>query len=588
MSELTSAFMPAEIRSLSVTPTERYVLLGIGCFSSKNGMYGSIEWFAKWLNLNRSQVSRTVSKLLEQGLVIRQVTAGGRYALCLNNRKIAKSETNSNCVDAHTSETVQQGPIFEPSDVFKDNYSTNSEIQNKAAKRTSKGVSVTNRHSVAKSNSVTNCHGECDDLSRSSVTICHAYIQSKIQSKYSKYITYGADNFLCTYDDQGRLIDARYVESDHVAAVACEADACIKNNKILNQSQNLNLETGSVVTENCDEPRSCDLACTAPELLQQSEQWINQGNSSDAKSADLDSLEIGRSSSLSGSSSNGATELLSQSSDPGSGIDVTVMEGDSNALRALRDDCSQAQNLMLGNKSRDLSHVSPKITKQTRLDGDSAGADDCAATPDRLPKAQEPGDAKQPMATAKTKAKVKAKATYEPRIKHADILDCLQRVYSVTGAIAEECAQEVEARFGGERNWRWGYRAMTTDDLFYVCYWPVANRFGHDYVVQAQKANGIPLRKFKSKGKTGFKSAKAKGAFNSFAKSSSASSATYAAKPRRLCAQKTRFQIMDEAKALEQIQEAKAGNAIPQFNSEGYPTNVFTLDNLDAWRSNAA
>lgn len=256
------------------------------------------------------------------------------------------------------------------------------------------------------------------------------------------------------------------------------------------------------------------------------------------------------------------------------------MGTDSQALRGLSDGQSH-NDLTIGNKS---SHVTPveEQQKTQALSGNafcaSSVATQCLLTDANAAKSSGAGEIKSSSKTS----------SFEPRIKHSDILECLKRVYSLEGAIAEECAQEVEERFGGERNWRWGYRAMTTDDLFYVCYWPVANRFGHDYVVQAQKANGIPLRKFKSKGKTGFKSSKTKGAFNSFAKSSSASSATYAAKPRRLCAQKTRFQIMDEAKALEQIQEAKAGNAIPQFNSEGYPTNVFTLDNLDAWRSNAA
>ena len=572
MSDSIRAFMPAEIRSLAVTPTERYVLLGVGCFCSTEGMYGSIEWFAQWLNLNRSQVSRAISKLLAQGLLSRKITRGGRYALQLNECKIAKSMTNSHSANTQKSEVVQQGPIFEPSDVFKSNYITNEQSQEIAQKQavsySSKSAGVTNSHTVA------NCHGECDDLSQSSVTNSHAYIQSKIQSKYSKYITYGADNFLCTYDEQGKLIDARYVGKAH------EADACIKN-KISN-SQNLDLE--KIPLENkCDELKGCDLACTAPRLLNTvvSTSGTEQADSTAKKERDIKNEKQ----SFSGSTSNGATELLS--SNPSSGditsseINIIATEGglegtNTQAHRDLPDDGQSHNDLTIGNKS---SHVTPveEQQKTQALSGNAFCASSVATqgllTDANAAKSSGAGEIKSSSKTS----------SFEPRIKHQDILDCLKRVYSLEGEIAEECAQEVEKRFGGERNWRWGYRAMTTDDLFQVCYWPVVNRFGREYVLTVQKANGIPCKKFKSRKTSGKTYAQAKQPGLNVAKAASAYGNAKPVAQATKCiprAQRTIFQIMEDAKAKQGV--------TPQFNSEGYLTNACSLDDLDNWRKTVA
>ena len=569
MSDSIRAFMPAEIRALAVTPTERYVLLGVGCFCSTEGMYGSIEWFAQWLNLNRSQVSRAISKLLAQGLLSRKITRGGRYALQLNECKIAKSMTNSHSANTQKSETVQQGPIFEPSDVFKEHYNTNTKTRNKAAE------------AVPNVASVTNYHGECDDLSRSSVTICHTYIQSKIQSKYSKYITYGADNFLCTYDEQGKLIDARYVGKAH------EADACIKN-KISN-SQNLDLE--KIPLENkCDELKGCDLACTAPRLLTSVvSSGTEQADSTAKKERDIKNEKQ----SFSGSTSNGATELLSLNSSgdiPSSEIKLIVTEGgslgtDSQALRGLSDGQSH-NDLTIGNKS---SHVTPveEQQKTQALSGNAFCASSVATqgllTDANAAKSSGAGEIKSSSKTS----------SFEPRIKHSDILECLKRVYSLEGAIAEECAQEVEKRFGGERNWRWGYRAMTTDDLFQACYWPVVNRFGREYVLAVQKANGIPCKKFKSR-KT-YTQAKQPGLAGSKTPTAYNNATPVAKAQNRIPrAQRTIFQIMEDAQvksrdvAMPQNNMTNQQGVNPQFNSEGYLTNVCSLEDLDNWRKTVA
>ena len=557
--------MPAEIRSLAVTPTERYVLLGVGCFCSTEGMYGSIEWFAQWLNLNRSQVSRAISKLLAQGLLSRKITRGGRYALQLNECKIAKSMTNSHSANTQKSETVQQGPIFEPSDVFKEHYNTNTKTRNKAAEAAPNVASVTN------------CHGECDDLSQSSVTICHAYIQSKIQSKNTKYITYGADNFLCIYDEQGKLIDAHYAGKAHDVAQACEADACIKN-KTSYQSQNLDLE--KIPLENkCGELKGCDLACTAPRLLTSVVSLGTEQADSTAKKE----RDFKDESSSSGSTSNGATELLSLNSSgdiASSEIKLIVTEGgslgtDSQALRGLSDGQSH-NDLTIGNKS---SHVTPveEQQKTQALSGNAFCASSVATqgllTDANAAKSSGAGEIKSSSKTS----------SFEPRIKHSDILECLKRVYSLEGAIAEECAQEVEKRFGGERNWRWGYRAMTTDDLFQACYWPVVNRFGRDYVLTVQKANGIPCKKFKSRKTSGKTYAQAKQPGLNVAKAASAYGNAKPVAQATKCiprAQRTIFQIMEDAKAKQGV--------TPQFNSEGYLTNACSLEDLDNWRKTVA
>ena len=251
-------YIPNWIKSILINyrlaPTEREILYWFSTFDQSKGFYGTVEWFTQYIGWDvnkRSQVSRALKKLQDLG-ILEKCVAGGRNVLKLSNR-MTKFNQQSEEYRTHTSETVQQGPLFEPSDVFKEHYNTNTKTRNKAAKCTSKGASVTNYH------------GECDESSRSSVTICHTYIQSKIQSKNTKYITYGQDNFLCIYDEQGKLIDAHYAGKAQDVAQACEAYACIKN-KTSYQSQNLDLE--KIPLENkCGELKGCDLACTAPRLL---------------------------------------------------------------------------------------------------------------------------------------------------------------------------------------------------------------------------------------------------------------------------------------------------------------------------------
>ncbi len=565
-------YIPNWIKSILINyrlaPTEREILYWFSTFDQSKGFWGTVEWFTQYIGWDvnkRSQVSRALKKLQDLG-ILEKCVAGGRNVLKLSNR-MTKFNQQSEEYRTHTSEneTVQQGPIFEPSDVFRENYSTNSEKRNKAAKCTSEGASVTN------------CHGECDDLSQSSVTNSHAYIQSKIQSKYSKYITYGADNFLCTYDEQGKLIDARYVGKAH------EADACIKN-KTSYQSQNLDLE--KIPLENkCDELTGCDLACTAPRLLNTvvSTSGTEQADSTAKKERDIKNEKQ----SFSGSTSNGATELLS--SNPSSGditsseINIIATEGglegtNTQAHRDLPDDGQSQNGLTLGNNSSLLTPVEER--QKTQVLSGNAGASKCVATQDLLADvnaAKSSGESKvKPTKTSKA-------ASFEPRIKHSDILECLKRVYSLEGAIAEECAQEVEKRFGGERNWRWGYRAMTTDDLFQVCYWPVVNRFGREYVLTVQKANGIPCKKFKSRKTSGKTYAQAKQPGLNVAKATSAYGNAKPVAQATKCiprAQRTIFQIMEDAKAKQ--------GATPQFNSEGYLTNACSLEDLDNWRKTVA
>lgn len=564
----------------ALKPLQMIVFLGVLSLDPVKGLYGSVTWFATNVLKNRfdrSQVSRCLIDLQKRGILEKRIT-GGYVSLQLSMQatKFAKQ-----FLDRHTQKTevAQQGPIFEPSDVFKEHYNTNTKTRNKAAKCTSKGASVTNYH------------GECDESSRSSVTICHTYIQSKIQSKNTKYITYGQDNFLCIYDEQGKLIDAHYAGKAQDVAQACEAYACIKN-KTSYQSQNLDLE--KIPLENkCGELKGCDLACTAPKLLSTvvSTLGTEQADSTAKKERDFKDE-----SSSSGSTSNGATELLSLNSSgdiASSEIKLIVTEGgslgtDSQALRDLPDDGQSQNGLTLGNNSSLLTPVEER--QKTQVLSGNAGSSKCVATQDLLADvnaAKSSGESKvKPTKTSKA-------ASFEPRIKHQDILDCLKRVYSLEGEIAEECAQEVEKRFGGDRNWRWGHRAMTTDDLFQVCYWPVANRFGRDYVLAVQKANGIPCKKFKSR-KT-YTQAKQPGLAGSKTPTAYNNATPVAKAQNRIPrAQRTIFQIMEDAQvksrdvAMPQNNMTNQQGVNPQFNSEGYLTNACSLDDLDNWRKTVA
>ena len=218
-----SAYVPAPLWAVGeVTPVERLTLIAIA--SLKDGLWGTVKWFASFMGMDRSQVSKAITRLINKG-ALRRETRGRRQIVVVDEAWV-KAHQQTIGVPGVT----QQGPLTEATEMRP---AANADCSTNGA------LSV----KTVISGAVTDAHGECGNLPQSGVAndhrgvaICHTEIQEE-KSIYTRYISMGSVAIVTTYDETGRLLTSEPCDPDYARAHAdAMADASNKNTDTHNSS----------------------------------------------------------------------------------------------------------------------------------------------------------------------------------------------------------------------------------------------------------------------------------------------------------------------------------------------------------------
>lgn len=206
-----SAYVPAPLWAVGeVTPVERLTLIAIA--SLKDGLWGTVTWLSGFMGMDRSQVSKAITRLLNKG-ALRKGTRGRRQIVVVDDAWV-KAHQQTIGVPGVT----QQGPLTE----------------------------ATEMRPAANADCSTNeAHGECGNLPQSGVANdhrgvanCHTEIQEEEKSIYTRYISMGSVAIVTTYDETGRLLTSEPCDPDYARAHDADAmaDASHKNTDSHNSS----------------------------------------------------------------------------------------------------------------------------------------------------------------------------------------------------------------------------------------------------------------------------------------------------------------------------------------------------------------